>query len=290
MSRLKTFSTIVLLLLSFLLAGLFASCTSKPPAASPGAKRYEIKGKVVSADRPNKKVTIDHQEIPGYMEAMTMAFTLPDDWAYEHLAPGADIQATLVVDTGRSWLEQPVITSAGPAGDTSAVAEPRPGDEVPDFTLLNQDGRKISFNDYRGRALVVTFIYTRCPLPDYCPLMTSHFAEIKKTLDRDPKLAQRTQLLSITVDPEYDTPRVLKSYRARHSPDGGGSWEFATGTADEIKAAAQFFGLSYFPEKDQIIHSLRTSVVSPDRKVVRVFRGNEWKPAEVVAELRKLIP
>jgi protein SCO1/2 len=290
MSRLKTFSTIVLLLLSFLLAGLIASCTSKPPAASPGAKRYEIKGKVVSADRPNKKVTIDHQEIPGYMEAMTMAFTLPDDWAYEHLAPGADIQATLVVDTGRSWLEQPVITSAGPAGDTSAVAEPRPGDEVPDFTLLNQDGRKISFNDYRGRALVVTFIYTRCPLPDYCPLMTSHFAEIKKTLDRDPKLAQRTQLLSITVDPEYDTPRVLKSYRTRHSPDGGGSWEFATGTADEIKAAAQFFGLSYFPEKDQIIHSLRTSVVSPDRKVVRVFRGNEWKPAEVLAELRKLIP
>jgi protein SCO1/2 len=290
MFRFKALSKTFLLLSSFLIASLVAGCNSKPPAASPGAKRYEIKGKVVSADRPNKKVTIDHQEIPGYMEAMTMAFTLVDDWAYEHLAPGADIQATLVVDTGRSWLEQPVITSAGPAGDTSAVAEPRPGDEVPNFTLRNQDGRKISFNNYHGRALVVTFIYTRCPLPDYCPLMTSHFAEIKRTLDRDPKLVQKTQLLSITVDPEYDTPRVLKAYRARHATDGAGSWEFATGTPDEIKAAAQFFGLSYFPEKDQIIHSLRTSVVSPDRKVVRVFRGNEWKPAEVVAELRKLIP
>jgi protein SCO1 len=290
MFRFKALSKTFLLLSSFLIASLVAGCNSKPPAASPGAKRYEIKGKVVSADRPNKKVTIDHQEIPGYMEAMTMAFTLVDDWAYEHLAPGADIQATLVVDTGRSWLEQPVITSAGPAGDTSAVAEPRPGDEVPNFTLRNQDGRKISFNNYHGRALVVTFIYTRCPLPDYCPLMTSHFAEIKRMLDRDPKLAQQTQLLSITVDPEYDTPRVLKAYRARNATDGGGSWEFATGTADEIKAVAQFFGLSYFPEKDQIIHSLRTSVVSPDRKVVRVFRGNEWKPAEVVAELRKLNP
>ena len=263
------------------------ACHSKPPEASAGAKKYDIRGKVVSVDRSSKKVTINHQAIEGYMEAMTMPFTLVDDWAYEHLEPGADIQATLVVDAGRTWLENPVVTSVGPAADTGAVAEPRPGDEVPNLELVNDQGHKIHLHDFHGKNLVVTFIYTRCPLPDYCPLMTSNFAELNRLLDKEPALASRTRLLSITVDPEYDTPRVLHAYRTRHAPDSAARWEFATGTAEQVRAVAQFFGLSYWQEKDQIIHSLRTSVIAPDGRVKKVIHGNEWKPKDILSELER---
>ena len=271
------------------LSGLtWTGCSSKAPQASPGAKKYELKGKVVSVDQANKKVTIEHQAIEGYMEAMTMPFTLVDDWAFEHLAAGADIQATLVVDSGRTWLENPIVTSVGPAGDTAPVAEPRRGDEVPDFALVNDQGKKIKLSDFRGKNLVITFIYTRCPLPDYCPLMTSNFAELNRMLDKDSTLGPKTRLLSVTVDPEYDTARVLHSYRMRHAPDSASRWEFATGSTEQIKSIAQFFGMSYWPEKEQIIHSLRTSIVTHDGKVQKVIHGNEWKPKDIVAELGRI--
>src|SRR4030095_267417 len=116
------------------------ACYSKPPQASAGAKKYDLRGKVVSVDRSSKKVTINHQAREGYMEAMTMPFPLVDEWAFEQLEPGADIQATLVVDTGRSWLENPVVTSVGPAGDTTAVAEPRGGGEVSNLEIVHGQG------------------------------------------------------------------------------------------------------------------------------------------------------
>lgn len=281
-------------LLTVILLGLTALLSCRSPRPATGEQRYELKGKVVSFDRQKHKVTIQHGDIPGYMEAMTMPFTLKDDWVYSELAKGADIQATLVVNSGLSWLENPVITKVSPEAtgpDTKAVAEPEPGAEVPDFALVNQDGKRIGLRQYRGRALLLTFIYTRCPLPDYCPLMSSHFAEIDRGLEANPELYARTHLLSISVDPAYDTPKVLRSYglkfvgkRDRAAFD---HWEFASGTAAEVKAVAQFFGLSYWPEQDQIIHSLRTALIGPDGKVIKTYRGNEWKPDEVLKDLAK---
>ena len=279
------------LIFAVVLLLLIAACSSKPPAPSSSAKRYELKGKIVSTDRPNKKMTINHQEIPGYMDAMTMPFTVIDDWAFDAAAPGADIQATLIVDTGRTWLENPVIVNTGPASGNEAVVEPKPGDETPDFIMTNQDGKKVTFLSYRGRTVLLTFIYTRCPLPDYCPLMSKNFAEVNRELQKNPALAARTQLLSISVDPAHDKPEVLKKYAVKYA---GGTplknWEYATGTPEEIKVVAQFFGLNYWPEKDQIIHSLRTAIVGPDGRLVKVYRGNEWKPAEVLADLAKVSP
>lgn len=278
-------SIIILILSIFLLT--FAACSSQPPQASPGAKRYDLSGKIVSIDRPNKKMKIDHEEIPGYMEAMTMEFTVIDDWAFDAASAGADIKATLVVDAGRSWLESPVIVNTGPASGNDAVVEPKAGDEVPDFTLLDQDGKKINFHSYRGKNLLLTFIYTRCPLPDYCPLMSNNFAAINRELQKNPELAEKTRLLSISVDPAYDKPAVLRNYGLNYAggPAAFKRWQFATGTEDEVKAVATFFGLSYWPEKDQIIHSLRTAIVGPDGRLVKLYRGNEWKPAEVLADL-----
>lgn len=280
-----------------LIASFISACDSKPaPRASDGAQRYEVKGKIVSADKANHKVKIDHQEIKGYMEAMTMEFTLLDDWVYPELKPGAEIQATLVVDQGRSWLESPVVSNVidpNLAGKTEeSNVEPSAGTETPNFTLINQDGKKINFNQYRGKALLVTFIYTRCPLPDYCLLMSQNFARINEELAKNPALQDKTHLLSISVDPDYDKPKVLREYGARYigsgKPDAFKHWEFATGNAEQIKQVAQFFGLNYWPEKDQIIHGLRTAIIAPDGKVFKVYRGNDWKPEELLQDLEKM--
>ena len=275
---------------------IVSACGSKPkaPEASNAAQRYEVKGKVVSADRANHKVTIAHEEIKGYMEAMTMPFTLLDDWVYPELKPGSQIQATLVVDQGRSWLENPVVSNvADPSlvGKTEeSGVEPAAGTVAPDFTLVNQDGRKINFKQYRGKALIMTFIYTRCPLPDYCPLMTQNFVTINRELQNNPALRDKTYLLSVTVDPDYDKPKVLREYGARYAgsdKDGFKRWEFATGSPEQIKNIARFFGLNYWQEKDQIIHGLRTAIIAPDGKVFKVYRGNDWKPEDVVKDLEK---
>ena len=249
--------------------------------------RYPIKGKVVSVDKRGSTVTIAHEEIPGYMEAMTMPFKLKDERLLKDLAEGDRLQATLVVAGLRSWLEDLVVTreTVDPSslGKAETWVEPKPGDEVPDFKLVDQNGKRFGFHQYRGRIVVLTFIYTRCPLPDYCPLMTDNFAEIEKALKSESN--SKTTLLSITVDPEYDTPKVMREYGAAHSA-GSAQWDFATGTKDEVKQVAAYFGLQYWPDGDQIVHSLRTAIVGADGKLVKLYRGNEWKPDEIVRELR----
>lgn len=262
-------------------------------------QRYEIKGKVVSVDKQHRQATISHEDIKGYMEGMTMPFTVKDKWAMDVLATGDRVTATLVVQGPSSWIENPVITKETPAEASAAngaknVPEPKPGDEVHDFTLVNQDGKRIRLHQYQGQALLVTFIYTRCPLPDYCPLMSSNFAEIEKTLRQNPARYGKAHLLSISIDPDYDTPQVLRGYGTRYTGTSGSEafqhWEFATGTAQQVKAAAQFFGLSYWTEKDQIIHSLSTAIIGPDGKVFKFYRGNEWKPVQVLRDLESLKP
>jgi len=236
-------------------------------------------------------VTIAHEAIPGYMEAMTMPFTLDEEWVFDVLTSGSTIQATLVVDGGRSWIESPTVTQAGDASVSEADrpgVEPEPGTELPDFTLIDQDGEKIRLSQFRGQPVVLTFIYTRCPLPDYCPLMTKNFGEIGQgLLKAGGARAKNARLLSVTIDPAYDTPPVLKDYGKRFLPAGTTfrQWSYATGTDEEIRKITSFFGLSYWQENGQIIHGLRTIVVSPEGKVVRIFRGNDWRPEEVVALL-----
>jgi protein SCO1 len=274
---------IILLLISIIILAL-AGCAHR----AGNAQRYELKGTVVSIDRRGETITVAHQEIPGYMEAMAMPFKPKDNWVLDQAQPGNRIQATLVVDGLRSWLEDVVITqettdNAAPASNP----EPQPGDAVADFTLTDQDGKRIRLGDYRGRALVVTFIYTRCPVPDYCPLMTNHFAAISRALKDDAALYEATHLLSVTVDPEYDTPKVLREYGAKYMGATDFShWTFATGKPDEVKKVATGFGLQYWPEGGQIVHSLRTAVIAPDGRLVKLYRGNDWQPAEIVADLQ----
>jgi len=271
---------------------LLSGCRKEAaPGASANAQRFDIRGRIVSADKAKHEVTIAHEAIPGYMEAMTMPFTLDEEWVFDVLTSGSTIQATLVVDGGRSWIESPTVTQAGDASVSEADrpgVEPEPGTELPDFTLIDQDGEKIRLSQFRGQPVVLTFIYTRCPLPDYCPLMTKNFGEIGQgLLKAGGARAKNARLLSVTIDPAYDTPPVLKDYGKRFLPAGTTfrQWSYATGTDEEIRKITSFFGLSYWQENGQIIHGLRTIVVSPEGKVVRIFRGNDWRPEEVVALL-----
>jgi protein SCO1/2 len=269
---------------------IFQACSKVPE------QRFELKGKVVSVDKQHRQVSIAHEDIPGFMDAMTMPFTVKEKWAMDVLAPGDRVTATLVVQGERSWIESPVITKesapTADAGTSKNSPEPKPGDEVPNFTLVNQDGKRIRLHQYRGQPLLLTFIYTRCPLPDYCPLMSSNFTEIEKALRQDPARYGKARLLSISVDPDYDKPQVLREYGARYTSASGTEafehWEFASGAAEEVKAVAQFFGLSYWTEKDQIIHSLSTAIIGPDGKVFKFYRGNEWKPVQVLRDLESL--
>jgi protein SCO1/2 len=277
--------------ISLTILALFCSLSVSCNRGSGAEQRFELKGKVVSIDKRGRTVTIAHEAIPDYMEAMTMPFTVKEDWVYEELAPGDRIQAILVVDDDRSWLEQMVFVRETPDDRSTATpgsataAEPNAGDLIPDFALVNQDARRINLHRYRGRTLIVTFIYTRCPIPDYCPLITERFMELQKALRERPELAGRTHLLSVTVDPEYDKPKVLREYGLRAGAGNFEQWEFATGNNDEIKKIATYFGMQYWPEQDQIIHSLRTAVIGSDGTLVKLFRGNEWKTDDVLAEL-----
>jgi len=271
------------------------ACT-QPPARNRAEQRYELKGKIVSFNQAQQQVVIQHENVPGFMDAMTMPFTLKEDAAYDVMRAGDKIQATLVVDDERTRLEDAIITQAiggaPTATPTTGLSEPEPGASIPDATLVNQDGGQINLQKYHGRALVITFIFTRCPLPDYCTLMSNNFAEINRELQQSPELRDRARLLSITLDPAYDTPQVLRSYGAAHTGNYEDEkfehWEFATGKPDEIQRVANFFGLSYKQEGEQIVHTLRTAIISPDGKLYKMYRGNEWKPAEVLNDLREL--
>ena len=278
------------LILALLFVLTVSSTCRKPNPAN--ERRYDLKGRVVAVERDKHLVTISHEDIKDFMPGMTMPFTLPDELSLNYIVVGDDIKATLVVDGAHSWLENVAISrESRDATATTGVPEAKPGDEVPSYTLVNQDGKDIRLGDYRGKTLLLTFIYTRCPLPEYCNLMSTNFAAVDRELEKQPGVYAKTHLLSITVDPEYDTPKVLRSYGAafteRYEKETFEHWDFASGTKDQIKGVAQFFGLRYFQGSDQIVHNLRTAVVSPEGKVVKVYTDNTWKPEEVVTEMKK---
>ncbi|HLM60638.1 MAG TPA: SCO family protein [Pyrinomonadaceae bacterium] len=280
---------------------LFTACQKAETRQTTSAevKRYPIKGKVISVDKAKKKATIKHEEIPGYMEAMTMDFPIREDWVWEDLNPGADVFAELVVDDNGYWLEKIAISAApNPNQPPLPVREDvaQIGNEVPDFTLTDQDGKRVSLKDYRGKALAITFIYSRCPIPTFCILMSKNFSDLANQLNGNGELKDKIRLLSVSFDPQTDTPAKLKEYGQGYlgkdaKPDFT-VWQLATGTDKEIKAVADFFGLRYEVDendKTQFNHSLRTVVVTPEGKVQKVFAGNEWTPNDLLKELQATI-
>jgi protein SCO1 len=210
-SRKKRIGEVLFFAASVSLLAVLTACA--PKAEQP--KRFELKGKVVSVNKSQAILEADHEAIPGFMGAMSMPYHVKDVHLLEDLAPGDEITAQVVVSGGGVWLENIFVlkkgtgASAQPAGKFHA---PEEGDAVPGVELVNQSGNHVSLNSYRGKSVLLTFIYTRCPVPDYCPLMTRNFAAVEKALARRPELYSMTHLLSVSFDPKFDTPQVLSSY------------------------------------------------------------------------------
>ncbi len=251
-------------------------------------KRYEMKGKVVSVDRDQRQAMIDHEEIKGFMDAMTMPFDIKEDWALSALAPGQSVEATLVVKGDRSWIEGIRISQREASdGTETAGTMPKAGEAVPDFRLLNQDSKPIHLAQYRGRPLLLTFIYTRCPLPDFCPRTSLKFSEIYKGLKSSSQTGPKPHLLTISFDPDHDKPAVLRDYAQRFMrPPDYDLWEFATGSGEEVRSITGYFGLTYRPESGHITHNLVTALIGPDGKLQRLYQGKEWTSAQLLAEFK----
>jgi protein SCO1/2 len=285
-------------LIALLLAGafFFSSCHHSKTQAT---KRYPFTGRVVSIDSQAQSAIIDGDAIPGFMDPMAMPYKIKPSAALNHLIPGDSISAEVVVVQAEAknddaapdyWLENvKVIAHIDPAHAAAANSMhlPAPGENVPDFSFTNQSGKHISLKQYRGNVLLVTFIYTRCPFPDFCPRMSSNFAELYKQLGTNPALFG-AHLLSISFDPDHDAPKVLRDYgysvAHTHEPALFSRWEFAAPTTSELPRVADFFALTIKPEGGMITHSLSTAVIGPDGKIVKWYHGSDWQPSDLIKD------
>jgi len=281
------------LLLGFAAAvALAGGCRGSGEDEEP-ATRYRLEGRVVSVDIEGRTLGVAHEEIPGFMPAMTMEFPVRAKEAVllPNVAPGDEVSATLAVSASRHWIEDLVVVKKGapvpgPSAQESAPG-PRPGDELPDVALVNQDGRALHLSDYRGRALALTFVFTRCPMPDFCPLMMKGFAAVHAALVADPALRERTHLLTISFDPAHDTPEVLRAYGLpwQKTDPPFTHWDLATGEVEAIRELGAALDLEFVEEEGAFTHNLRTAVVDPEGRLVRLRRGNAWTAEELLADL-----
>jgi protein SCO1/2 len=281
---------------------LVAGCHSSPKPGTQGSatssfKVYKLRGKVVSTNPATGEVTVNHEAIPGFMEAMTMPYKLKDPSILSELHPGDTITADVLVSQNPDadiLLDHVVVIAQGKPDYKPAVFYhvPAPGDAVPDFKLHNQDGRALHLAEFRGKTLLVTFIYTRCPSPNFCPLVTHNFAVIDRQLATNPALYAKTHLLCVSFDPEHDTPARLRAYGAQYiGSDAKGAfahWDFAAPSQPELLEMAKFFDVGITQGADDTItHTLSTTLIDAHGKVAQFYPGNEWTPDQVVADVKK---
>jgi len=293
-----TFSCITLL--SVLVVAGFSGCRSQqqpvsaPPTSMPqtAVHSYALHGTILGIGTQTGELTIRHDEIHGFMPAMTMNFKVLHPDALAKLKVGDEIRATLQVqENAESYpLENIQVIGHADAGAQAALPAHTllKGELVPDIAIENQDGKKLRLSSYAGRYLLVTFIYTRCPLPNACPKITTNYARIYNRMMQDPELAQKAHLISITLDPAYDEPKVLNNYgRAfqASSPHPFAHWEFVRTSPSDLRKLANAFGLEYTSSNNQITHTMRTVLIGPDRTVRETWYGSGWTPDEVVTAL-----
>jgi protein SCO1 len=274
------------------------------PTASPNAKRYPLRGVITAADAKKSAITVSHEAIPDFMDAMTMEFPVRDDPSVVAiLRPGDRIEATLVVDGPKFWLEQvltkgfvptPAVPPPSSGGVTPASLPgtdpnlPAPnkgiavGEAAPDFTLTDQTGHAVRLSDFRGEPVAVTFVYTRCPVATACPMTVTKFAKMNAALASE----KFGKLLAVTIDPQNDTVPVLRDFASRVGADPK-RWKFLTGEPKAVAKVAEEFGVLYYPERGQIVHSQAVAVIDPRGRLANIYYGEQWTPESVIDDLQK---
>jgi len=255
----------------------------------PAAREYHLVGQILAVDRRAAKVTLHHEDIKDFMPAMTMPYRVKDAELLAGRKPGELVEATLAVAGTDAWITRLTVIGVAALPPVEAIqASAVPGDTLIDGAFVDQDGRRIRLHEWRGRPLILSFIYTRCPLPDFCPAIESRLATVQQRIKTDPTL-RGTAIVAITIDPGYDTPAVLKQHAAARGADPA-IWRFVTGTAAEIDTFGRQFGIMVRRgdgSPNDIEHNLRTIVVSRDGRIVHVEDGAAWRVEDLVGALRR---
>jgi protein SCO1/2 len=276
--------------ISLVLAATLAVGCSREPEA----RTYQLTGQVLVVRPETSEILVAHEDIPGFMPAMTMPYRVKDEALLKDRQPGDLITATLVVEPEMAFLSSITRTGSAPLPADARTTIPaaagidllRPGDSAPDTTLTDQDGKPLSVRDFRGFATAVTFIYTRCPLPQYCPLMDRRFAEVQALAARDPALAGKVRLLSVSFDPKFDRAEILRNH-ARTLEADPAVWRFATAPESDVDRFAARFGVNVIREQDTTItHNLRTAVVDASGRISVILDSNAWTAEDLVRELK----
>jgi protein SCO1/2 len=272
---------------------LLALCAAACSTPEPAVKSYTLTGQILAVHPERRSLTIKHQDIPGYMPGMTMTFTARDASMVAGREPGEMVKATLEVAETSSRLTTLEVTgkepiTALPAELAIAQGLVYQGDPLPPVALVDQDGRERSLSEWRGAPLAITFTYTRCPIPEFCPRIDRQFAAAAKAIEADASLRGRAKLVTISFDPDFDTPAVLKAHARKIGADDR-LWTFATGTREQIELFAARFGVAVTREGDtaaDVMHNLRTIIVGADGTVRAMHSGSDWEVAQLVADLR----
>jgi protein SCO1/2 len=274
-------------------ASLLALATLTTACQHDAPKQYPLHGQILAVDTAHQQLTIKHDDIPGFMPGMTMSYPVASPKLLEGRTAGEIITATLEVAdaTGRLIEIQHTGSAPLPTG-TNAVAMAsgllNVGDAMPDVALIDQSDKRRTLGEWKGTTTLITFVYTRCPLPNFCPLMDQNFKTVQHSLAQDPALAGKVKLLTVSIDPAYDTPKVLAEHAARVKADPA-VWTFLTGDVGTIDKLAAQFGVGVLRDPDQatnITHNLRTTLIGADGKIEKVYSGNDWTPGDVLADLR----
>ena len=274
-----------LVVASLLLLSAIAACRQ----AGPPERQYTLVGQVVAVAPERSEITIKHEDIKGFMPGMTMPFKVRDASLLQGRVRGDLVRATLVVEESEAHLRTLERTGSAPIADPPPAPRETPletGDLVPDAGFVDQDGIGRRLSNWRGYALGVTFIYTRCPIPDFCPLMDRHFKTAQDAIQNDTGLRGRARLVSVSFDPAHDRPPVLAAHARRVGADPR-IWSFVTG--DGVEPFASRFGVSGPREPasaQDITHNLRTVVIDTTGHVSTILRGNDWSAPELTAALR----
>jgi protein SCO1/2 len=271
---------------------VIALTTGRAGAHTP--ERHAAMGVVLDVDRETKTVVISHQDIPGLMAAMTMPFNVRDVKELAAARVDSMVDFTLVVANNVSWIED--IHAHVPGGSSQPAAVPRlqlidrllahepppaplaAGDAVPDFTLTDQAGRAVRLSDLKGKVVAVSFMYSRCRLPDFCLRMSNNLGALQKRFVSD--LGEDVVLLTLTFDPTNDTPEVLGEYAKKWNADAS-SWHFLTGPLAEVQRVCRGFGVNVWPDGGMLTHSLRTIVIDREGKVAASLEGNEFSAKQL---------
>jgi protein SCO1/2 len=278
---------------------LFVGCGSPGGTAAPAEeRRFELQGQILAVRPETGEVLIRHGDIKGFMPGMTMTFAVKDRALVADKTSGDLVTATLVVAADSAWLS--TLTRTGSAPLPADVQDPRippaagvtvlqPGSPVPETPLTDQDARPLALSSWRGSAVALTFMYTRCPLPQFCPLLDRRFTEVQRLAQDDGGLRGRVRLLSVSFDPATDSPALLRAHAAKLGADPA-VWRFATAPPEIVDRMAATFGINVIREKDKTItHNLRTAVIDSHGRVARIFDNNEWSAAELMEALRQAL-